>query len=172
LSPDDSYKNLDYVIRAMPDVQRRVPDAHLVIVGHGSDRRRLEAVARDAGAADIVHFAGFVAAERLPSFYQHCDVFVLPSVGEGFGIVFLEAMFFAKPCLGARATAVPEVIEHGVSGWLCDPTELDRLHAPIADLLLDSELSTRLGAAGQRRLVEHFSFDAFRARVAKWVWNT
>ena len=85
----EDYKRIDLVIKAMPAILRHVPDAFCVVVGHGGDRSRLERLAQETNVADRVIFTGFVADELLPSYYDACDLFVLPSLREGFGIVFL-----------------------------------------------------------------------------------
>jgi len=73
-----------------------------VVVGNGADKQRLEEIARDAGVSGKVVFAGRVSDDLLASYYQTCDVFVLPSLKEGFGIVFIEAMYYSNSCVGAK----------------------------------------------------------------------
>ena len=101
----------------------------------------------------------------MPLYYQACDVFVLPSLKEGFGIVFLEAMQYAKPCIGARAAAVPEVIVDGESGLLTAPGDPRSLERALTTLLTDEALRQSMGRAGLRRLETNFSFPAFRHRL-------
>jgi len=87
----------------------RIPDPpvpHLNLVGTGDDQPRLEAVASALGVEDRVTFWGVLDDARLGAAYADCDVFVMPSKEEGFGIVFLEAMLRGKPCIGGH-TAVP-----------------------------------------------------------------
>ncbi|MGA8613570.1 MAG: glycosyltransferase family 4 protein, partial [Xanthobacteraceae bacterium] len=86
------YKGHDRIIDAIPKLLARGRDIAYVIVGEGDDRARLEERARTNGIVDRVHFAGPVAAEKLPETYRLADLFVMPSTGEGFGIAFLEAM--------------------------------------------------------------------------------
>src|SRR5204863_3572114 len=91
LSSSERYKGHDRVIRTLPRVLRDHPQTLYLIVGDGDDRARLEALALEFGVAEKVRFAGHIDAELLPDHFRLADVFVMPSTGEGFGIVFLEA---------------------------------------------------------------------------------
>jgi phosphatidylinositol alpha-1,6-mannosyltransferase len=154
------------VIESMPEVLARVPDAFYVIVGDGPERKTFEELARDMCLADKVFLPGAVSDELLPSYYENCDLFVLPSTEEGFGIVFLEAMHHGKPCIGARAGGVPEVIRDGATGVLVDPSNL-AIEVPeaILRLLQDPALRRTMGTNGRARLEENFSLDCFRDRL-------
>src|SRR3989338_6230810 len=92
MDPHEKYKGFDLVIKALPGLLKIIPNAVYLIVGEGRDRLRLESLARQEGVFDKVLFAGFVKEEALTAYYQAADVFVMPSRGEGFGIVYLEAM--------------------------------------------------------------------------------
>ncbi|MEO6120483.1 MAG: glycosyltransferase family 4 protein, partial [Terriglobales bacterium] len=165
MSTLEPYKNVEMIVRAMPEVLRAQPQTTLVVVGPGDDRPRLEAVVAELGVGKRVIFAGRVADEVLQSYFAACDLFVLPSTGEGFGIVYLEAMYHGKACIGAQAGGVPEVIEDGVTGGLIDPEVPAQLSATIVRLLQDDATRAAMGSAGKKRLEEKFSLDSFRARL-------
>lgn len=165
MSTLEPYKNVEMIIRSLPEVVRAQPQTTLVVVGPGDDRPRLEAIVAGLGLRDHVIFAGRVADEVLQSYFAACDLFVLPSTGEGFGIVYLEAMFHSKACIGAQAGGVPEVIENGVTGLLIDPAAPAQLSAAIVRLLQDDATRAAMGRAGKKRLEEKFSLDSFRARL-------
>lgn len=165
LDARDGFKGVDTMIHAMPRVLSQIPNAFYVVVGDGTDRMRLHSLAEALGVADHVLFAGYVPSQLLPSYYQQCDVFVLVSTGEGFGIVFLEAMRFGKPCVGARAGAIPEVVEEGLTGFLVEPGDTRGLADAMVSLLQDNVLHAKMGLAGRERLEQEFSFDSFRARL-------
>ncbi len=110
LNKADNYKGIDHLIAAMPAVRRVVPNARLRIVGDGDDRARLETLARKLQDDDAITFLGRVADSALQHEFQHCRLFALPSAKEGFGLVYLEAMAFGKPCIAAEAGGAPEVI--------------------------------------------------------------
>lgn len=165
LRDTELYKNVDMVVRGMPSVVARHPDACLVIVGEGEDKRRLEEIARDRDVTNNVIFTGRVSAEKLPSYYKNCDVFVLPSTKEGLGIVYLEAMQFAKPCIGVTAGAAKEVIAHEETGILINADDPVQLPEAINRLFDEPALMQRMGAAGRERLLNRFSPERFGERV-------
>ncbi|MCU1307727.1 MAG: pimB 5 [Acidobacteriaceae bacterium] len=166
LASSEKYKNIRSVIESMPEVLAQVPDAFYVIVGDGAERTTFEELARDMGLADKVFLRGAVSDELLPSYYENCDLFVLPSTKEGFGIVFLEAMHHGKACIGARAGGVPEVIRDADTGVLVDPSKLaTQVPEAILRLLKDPMLRRTMGANGRARLEENFSLNRFRDRL-------
>lgn len=167
LAAFEHYKRIDAVIEAMPAVLQKVPEACYVLVGDGADRARLEQIAKRARVAHRVFFIGRVSDDRLPLYYQACDLFVLPSLKEGFGIVFLEAMYYAKPCIGARSGGIPEVIEEGKTGLLVEPDNAESLTGAMVRLLTHDSLRQAMGKAGQQRLEREFSFEMFRQRLEK-----
>lgn len=116
LSASERYKGQDFVIQAMPALLKRFPDAQYFIVGEGDDRARLEKIANDLDVTEHVVFVGKVSEVDLPGYYQSCDVFVLPSCGEGFGIVYLEALFCGKSVISSDADAAQEVLMQGQLG--------------------------------------------------------
>jgi phosphatidylinositol alpha-1,6-mannosyltransferase len=159
LALNEAGKGYDTLIRAMTGVLVQLPDARLRIVGGGEDRPRLQALAEQCGVAAAVDFPGFVSDEALSAEYAGCDLFALPSRKEGFGLVYLEAMSFGKPCVGVRAGGVPEVITPEV-GRLVEFDDETALAATIVDLARrppDSEIV--------RRHADSFAFPAFQARL-------
>ena len=117
LSSGDRDKGIDTLIQAVAKVRSNGLRVHLTVVGDGDDLRRLKEMAMELGLdSQTASFLGFVSDKKLQSLYKECDVFALPSKKEGFGIVFLEAMRFAKPCIGGNHGGLPEVITHGVDG--------------------------------------------------------
>jgi glycosyltransferase involved in cell wall biosynthesis len=115
------------------------------IVGDGPERNRLRAICREKGLDGTVRWLGNISHDDLAREYNHCDLVCLPSVQEGFGIVFLEAMAAAKPILAARAAAVPEVVEQGL---LVEPESAQALAEGIRRLQADASLRASLAAAG------------------------
>jgi len=156
----DAYKGVDTLIETMQLVRREFPLARLRVVGTGDDQPRLQALATRLGIAQAVDFLGSLDDATLRSEYAACDLFALASRKEGFGLVFLEAMTYGKPCLGARAGGVPEVINDTV-GQLAEYGNIPDLAAAVSDLMhhpRDSEVV--------RRHVDTFAFPAFTRRLA------
>jgi glycosyltransferase involved in cell wall biosynthesis len=160
LTQADSYKGVDVLIEALPQVRRNYPLARLRIVGQGDDVPRLTQLAAGLGVASAVDFTGPIDDEALRTEYATCDFFALPSRREGFGLVYLEAMTFGKACLGARAGGAPEVINDTV-GALVEYGNAPDLAAAMGDLMRrprDSEVVRRHAAS--------FAFPAFQRRLA------
>ena len=170
LAAEHSYKGIDTLIAAWPRVLEQVHDAHLVIVGDGSDRPRLGALA--TGVEGSVTFVGAVGDTELERFYSESSVFALPSRtsidpphGEGFGLVYVEAGAAGLAVIAERAGAVPEVVADGESGLLIEPGDVDGLSGALTTLLRDPRFAERLGAEGRRRASTLFSYERFRDGV-------
>jgi phosphatidyl-myo-inositol dimannoside synthase len=164
MSSDERYKGHDPLLDLWSAVLSDFSEARLVIAGDGDDRGRLEAKARDLGLAHRVTFAGRVSDDELRRLYRDCAFFVMPSSGEGFGLVFLEAMRAAKACIGGLGAA-SEIIEDGVTGLVVDPADTTAVSSAIVRLFRDPGLATSMGQAGRHRVAEHFTADHFRARL-------
>ncbi len=165
LAASERYKGVETVIRTLPKVLARVPDARYVIVGDGDDRPRLEGVANETGVNGQVLFVGARFGKELADYYRACDLFVMPSRGEGFGVVFLEAMMFGKPVIGGNHGGTPDVVVDGVTGFLVEHGDVEGLADKIVRLLQDEDLRKQMGEAGRRRVDEHFTFERFKERL-------
>ncbi|MBI3663819.1 MAG: glycosyltransferase family 4 protein [Acidobacteria bacterium] len=165
----DVLKGVDVVLRAMPEILRRCPEALYVIVGDGNDRASLQQLAVELGIAGRVEFRGELTTEDICRAYQEADVFVLPSQTEGFGIVFLEAMYSGLPVVAARSGGAPNVIEDGATGILVAPGDEKQLAAAVSRLLLMPEERRKLGAGGRRLVEEQYLFRHFAGRWHRWM---
>jgi phosphatidylinositol alpha-1,6-mannosyltransferase len=161
----EAYKGHDQLIAVFPLIQREVPEAQLVVVGDGDDRERLMALARHSGAGSAMLFPGFAPPSLLAALYARCRVFAMPSRGEGFGLVYLEAMRFGKPCVASNVDGGSEVVVDGLTGLLVRPDSLPAIRDAVARLLADDDLAKRLGEAGRSRLDSHYRFHHFQARL-------
>jgi glycosyltransferase involved in cell wall biosynthesis len=169
LSESERYKGHDQLIAVLPGLLARNPDAQLVIVGDGDDRERLKALARDGGVGRAVLFAGFVPPAVRDALFARCCLFAMPSGKEGFGLVYLEAMRFGRPCIASRWDGGAEVVVDERTGLLVDRNDLRDLGAAVARLLEDSALADRLGRAGRERLNQYYRFAHFRGRLQKRI---
>lgn len=160
LVSSDPYKGVDTIIEAMPEVCRRYPETELRIVGGGNDRPRLEQLVRQLRLEHSVTFLGAVDDAALRSEYERCDLFALPSRKEGFGLVYLEALSYGKPCLAARAGGAPEVVDSAV-GELVDYGNTDQIAAAVTSLLRHPRDPAIL-----RERARAFSFPSFKVRLA------
>jgi phosphatidylinositol alpha-1,6-mannosyltransferase len=141
LASSERYKGNDRVIRALPSVLTSHPEALYLVVGDGDDRPRLEALAADLGLTEWVRFVGLVGSEELPDYFRLADVFVMPSTGEGFGIVFLEAIASGIPVIGGNSDGSLDALADGVLGSSIDPEKNEELVSAINATLCNAPVS-------------------------------
>lgn len=164
LSAEERQKGHDELLEVFA-AMNGVHDAQLVIVGGGDDRERLQARARDLGIGDRVLFTGRVSEATLRAIYAKLRIFAMPSRGEGFGLVFLEAMRHGLPCVASRHDAAKEVVVDGETGFTVDLGDRGALRGALETLLTDDALCARMGAAGKQREASHFSYARFERRL-------
>jgi len=164
---NERYKGLDHLIQALPELQRQVRNVYLVAVGDGDDRPRLEALARETGVADSVIFLRGLSRPDLVACFARCDVFALPSAGEGFGYVFVEAMALGKPTIGGAHGGTPDIIQDGDTGYLVTHGDVARLATVIGKLLQDDSLRTAMGRRAAQHVRANFVFGQFESRLSE-----
>jgi len=166
LSAYERQKNVDKVIHAVAALKPRLPALLLEIVGDGELRSELEALVKTLGLEKNVRFLGELSDAELFMAYRRASVFVLPSVKEGFGIVYLEAWQQGLAVIGARAGAVPEVIEDEVDGILVDLEDgASSLGRAIERLARDEPLARQFGMAGRKKVEQLYLHSHFAARL-------
>lgn len=173
----DRYKGHDELLEIWPEVRRRLPAARLVIAGSGSDLERLRAKAVSLGlasgegpgaaaaaAAAPVFFTGQIDPATLGELYRRAAVFAMPSLLEGFGLVYPEAMAAGKPCIALRETAPAEILVDGETGRLVPQKDPAALGDALVELLGDPARARTMGEAGRRRYEREFTARAFERR--------
>ena len=158
---NERYKGMDTLITALPKVLPRWPDLQLAAVGQGDDRDWLEDLAEENGVRRHVHFLSDISYPQLAACYAACDMFALPSRGEGFGLVYLEAMACGKPVIGGAHGGAPEVIQDGVTGYLVQHGDAVQLATSIETLLANPEVAKEMGRRGKERVENEFRFNVF-----------
>lgn len=146
--------------RALDEARAGEAPLRLLLVGDdpfGDGRRRAESLARELALGESVRFAGI--RRDVPALLAASDVFVMSSLWEGLGLVFLEAMACGIPVLSTRVSAVPEVVVEGETGLLVPPSDPDALAAAMRELALDPEGRRRMGAAGRARVRAVFGLE-------------
>jgi phosphatidylinositol alpha-1,6-mannosyltransferase len=168
-------KGQDVLIRGMPIVRRRVPDAGLLIVGAGPDEERLRSMAEDAPEGSVF-FAGQVSEADLPRHYALGDVFAMPCRSrlgglevEGWGNVFVEASACGKPIVVGDSGGARETVLDGETGLLVEGGDVMQVASAVSDLLADPERARRMGAVGRARVERHHAWPAIAARLAGWL---
>lgn len=167
LDRNEQYKGVDKVIEVLPEVAKKVPDIQYVVVGGGTDLERHRQLAQQLGVAKRVHFLGFISDEALRECYRDCDLFVMPSAGEGFGFVFLEAMQYGKAIVAANSAGAPEVVPDGVTGSLVEYGNKEQLTQTLIGLCLDPARRQMLGQGSYQRLQENFTYAHFKQRLTE-----
>jgi 1,2-diacylglycerol 3-alpha-glucosyltransferase len=156
-------KKLDTLIRAMRKVTKD-HQAHLLLVGRGDDRERLQEMAQDMDLEGHVHFLGFVPEEDLPALYRHSDIFTIASDVEVQSIPTLQAAATGLPIVAADAAALPELVENNKNGFLVAPGDPDAFAAAFREILDDPERAEAFGQASLeigRRHAEQATFNAY-----------
>lgn len=131
----DRYKGYDQILQALPAIRRQIPNIRYLLVGKGNDRDRIEAMVDDLGVRDCVILAGFVRDHELADYYNLCDLFAMPSKGEGFGIVYLEALACGKPTIGGNQDGAIDALCNGELGVLVNPDSIDEIAETIVQIL-------------------------------------
>jgi len=149
----EEQKGVDVLIRALAGVE----DATLLVVGDGSERGRLQELARELGVSDRVEWQGWADEPR--NYLAALDVFVLPSRNEGFPLVVLEALLAGAAVVATDVGSVAEAVRDGETGVLVPPEDPAALAAAIEALLGDPERAGRLGAQGRQLVLENFTAD-------------
>jgi phosphatidyl-myo-inositol dimannoside synthase len=162
LASQERNKGFDEVIELMPLLLKQFPDLKYVIVGEGDDRARLKAKADSYHLANQVIFTGQIPESEKVAHYNLADAYVMPSTGEGFGIVLIEAAACGIPVIGSLADGSREALRDGLLGRLVDPRKPEKLIEAVAAVLKNP--SPRARAKG----IDMFSTQNFRARVADW----
>jgi phosphatidyl-myo-inositol dimannoside synthase len=166
---EEDYKGITTLLEAVKLVQQKHPMIRLKCVGDGPLRAATERHAREIALTEMVHFEGRVSDEELARLYQECGVFVMLSEGEGFGIVYLEAMFFGKPCIATLADASKEIVLENQTGFCVPPRDVNATADAILKLIEDDQLRTRLGAAGRELVQRRHTPEKFRERLMEFM---
>jgi glycosyltransferase involved in cell wall biosynthesis len=169
MAKDEDYKGVDSVIKSLPAVVAQVGAVDYRIVGRGDDVPRLQALAEKLDVSKYVTFVGELSADALRREYRSCSLFVMPSEREGFGIVFLEAMAYAKAVIGGDHGGTPSIIKNGDTGLLVKRLDIAGIGDAIVRVLTDDRLRQRLGDSGHERLVNVFTFPRFQADVSSFL---
>jgi N-acetyl-alpha-D-glucosaminyl L-malate synthase BshA len=149
-------KRIDAVVSIFARICRQMP-ARLLLVGDGPELGTVYRVGRELGVSDRIDAVG--ATEAIIPLLSAADVFLLPSAQESFGLAALEAMACEVPVVASRVGGLPEVIEHGVSGFLHAPAEIDAMASSAVELLTDRALHRRIAVAARERVADRFCSD-------------
>lgn len=171
LAPSERYKGYDQIIQALPQIRQIIPDVHYIIVGKGNDTARIEQLIKQLGLQDCVSLAGFIPDEQLCDYYNLCHLFAMPSKGEGFGIVYLEALACGKPVLGGNQDAAIDALCHGKLGALVNPDDVLEIAHTIIEILLGKYNNSLMYQPQSLRqaVIDTFGFEQFQKTLAGYL---
>lgn len=163
MSDTEHYKGYDRVISALPSLVKEHPELRYLLVGKydENERQRLDHIIAGLNLQDKVIFAGFVPDHELPLHFLLADVFVMPSEKEGFGIVFIEAMFYGLPVIAGNMDGSVDALANGELGQLVDPHDLNAIQKALAKILDDRERFL----PDQKLLMNKFSYKTYKAKL-------
>ena len=150
-------KGHELLLRAVAAICSDFPDLSCELIGDGSERSHLTAVAAKLNLVGRVRFLGRQSRKQVADTMRRCTVFALPSRYEGLGCVYLEAMCAGKPVIACRGQGIEEVIEHGINGWLVGTNDLEELKDALSRLLQNVQLRRQIGEAAHRTIMQGFT---------------
>jgi glycosyltransferase involved in cell wall biosynthesis len=166
-------KGLLYAIQSLPLILKEFPNACLLSVGEGNDPQwlaKLKSEIQSTKTESNVHLLG--ARRDVGDLLRACDLFVFPSLHEGLGIALIEAMASGCACVASSTGPVPEVVHHGVDGWLVPPRDAQKLAEAVSTLLSDPELRTKLGSAARISALSRFRPESSAERLTEIYEST
>ncbi len=158
------YKGHKELVDCWPDVMRHLPGARLLIAGDGPGRPQLAEMVAKSPVRQSICVVGFVEEAKLDKLWQRGDLFVMPSRGEGFGLVYIEAMRRSLPVIASVHDAGSEINLDGITGFNVDLSNSGELAARIIQLFKNEHLSKQMGHNGYKRWHEHFRYSVFKRR--------
>ena len=164
-------KGVQYLVEAMNTVIQHFPEARLLLVGDGEEREYLEKLADKLNLAEHITFIGRVANQRVPEYLVASDLFVLPSLSEGFPNVILEAMAAGLPIVTTNVSGLSEIVKDGENGFVVETRNPQQLAEKISLLLSDTELRNRF-SVNNRSEAEQNSWEAVVEKLEKVYLNT
>jgi glycosyltransferase involved in cell wall biosynthesis len=162
-------KGFAYLIKALNEVKKKEKNFKLLLIGDGEERKNLERLSKELGLEEEIIFLGKIFHDKLPKYYHVSDIFVLPSLYESFGIVFLEAMASGLPIISTNIAAIPEVVNKKV-GILVKPKNVQELAEAILTLINDEKRRREMGKEGMK-LASNFDWSFVSERVMEELEN-
>ncbi len=157
-------KGLDVLIHAFASLRHQFQEVKLVLVGDGILRKQLEGLAKELCIHTSIVFLGWRARDEIAKLLQDCDIFVLPSRSESFGIVLLEAMACRKPIIATNVGGIPEIIQDGWNGLLVEPENTYQLFRALNYLLTHPDVAEEIAKNGFETVRKHFTLKEFGSR--------
>jgi glycosyltransferase involved in cell wall biosynthesis len=162
LASSERYKGYDIVIESLQELIKKNPSFKYLIIGKydHAEKRRLDQLIRKAGLQSRVVFTGFVPDEELSRHFNLADIYIMPSEKEGFGIVFIEAMYYNKPVIAGNKDGSKDALLNGKLGVLVDPSSREEVSEAIENIAGDKSRYL----PDHQLLMDHFSYPVYREK--------
>jgi glycosyltransferase involved in cell wall biosynthesis len=173
LDSSERYKGYDQILQALPEISRHIPNIHYILVGKGNDQPRIEQLISQLNLQKYVTLTGFVPDDEISDHYNLCDVFAMPSKGEGFGIVYLEALACGKPTLGSNQDGAIDALCHGELGVLVDPDNIDEIAKTLLQILkgIYPHPVIYQPEVLRQKVIDTFGFNRFQETLENLIKN-
>lgn len=169
MSSRDRYKGYDQVIMAVHKLKKSCPTIKYLLVGNYEDNEklRIQKIIRQLDLKNDVILAGFIPDEELAAHYNLADMYIMPSQKEGFGIVFIEAMFYGKPVIAGNVDGSTDALKNGLFGLLVDPSNQQQIREAIVEVFTNKEKYL----PKNEQVMEYFGFDVYKNNLRKITTN-
>jgi glycosyltransferase involved in cell wall biosynthesis len=137
-------KGLPVILKAMPELLKKIPGLTLQVIGNNQNIGTMKKLVHQLGIGNSVEFFGWIHPEKISTYYRKASVFVMPSLMEGFGLVFLEAMAQGLPVIGGNVGGTLELIRDGKNGFLVNPGDGGALVKKIREYIVNLDLRRRI----------------------------
>ncbi|MEL6456999.1 MAG: glycosyltransferase [Cyanobacteria bacterium J06621_15] len=170
LSKSEQYKGYDKILTALPQIRQHIPNIHYILVGKGDDKLRVEQLIAQFQLHDCVTLTGYIPDEELSEHYNLCDVFAMPSKGEGFGIVYLEALACGKPVLAGNQDGAIDALCHGEFGALVNPDDTKIIAQTLIKILQKKYPNPLLYQPEvlRQKVIQKFGFESFQKTLGDY----
>ena len=159
-------KGVEYLIKAFLKLNHKYKDIELILVG-SSALSTLEYFKQLSNSNHNIKFIGNILPEKVPEYLVYADVFILPSLGEPFGLVNLEAMACGKPIISTNAGGVPDYLKNGQGGFLVEPADVDDLAQAMEKFLINPQLAIEMGIEAKKYVLENLTWDKVAQKMVK-----
>ncbi|MBN2421649.1 glycosyltransferase family 4 protein [Candidatus Woesearchaeota archaeon] len=143
-------KGLPTIIKAVPLIEKSIPDIKVYVIGKDPNENKLKDLCRKYNVLDKFEFLGLQEYEKTLSYFQRSDIFAMPSLIEGFGIVFLEAMVSKIPCIGGNVGGTKELIKNSINGFVVDPGDYNKFAEYTLGLINNNKLRKKIIKQGEK----------------------
>lgn len=150
---------IDYLIRAFPEILARFSDTRLILLGGGKQEEEIKKLKRELGVQDKITLIDHVPHAEIKKYLSIADVFIRPSLDEGFGIAFIEAMACGIPVIGTNVGGIPDIIKNNENGIIIEPRNEKQIINSILNLLNNKDLAEKLSAKGHEYVKKQFNWD-------------